>query len=107
MLQADIRHTGIGFATHHAAALMWGFLFEKLRERDGSQASSVLKHAAIASATAALVDYTITPHRFTPGWELVLSKKSMAIGYMAMAVGFIAAEYVLPPRETRLYQDGR
>ena len=33
-------------------------------------------------------DYTVTPRRFTPGWELVLSKRSMALVYGAMAAGF-------------------
>ena len=43
------------------------------------------------SAFAAAVDYTVTPHRFTPGWELVLSKGGMAVVYAAMAAGFAVA----------------
>ena len=34
-----------------------------------------------------ICDYTITPHRFTPGWELVLSRRGMALAY----AGFAAA----------------
>ena len=42
------------------------------------------------AAVAAAVDYGATPKRFTPGWELVLSKRSMASVYAAMAAGFVA-----------------
>ena len=46
--------------------------------------------ATAIAALAAAVDYTITPHRFTPGWELVLSRRGMALAYAAMAAGFAA-----------------
>ena len=39
--------------------------------------------------------------RLTPGWELVLSKRSMALGYLGMAAGLVVAEYVLPTRKAR------
>ena len=39
------------------------------------------------AAIAAIVDYGATPKRFTPGWEFVLSKRSMAVTYGAMALG--------------------
>ena len=51
----------------------------------------MLRDAMAMSAIAATVDYTITPHRFTPGWELALSKRSMAVAYIAMGVGLAAA----------------
>ena len=50
--------------------------------------AAILGRAAAIATLAAIVDYTITPKRFTPGWELVLSKRSMALTYAAMAVGF-------------------
>ena len=81
-------------------SLMWAMLFESLRQRSSSDSSAaVVRDAAITSVVAAAVDYTITPHRFTPGWELVLSKRSMAMAYAAMAAGFVATEYLLPGRE--------
>src|SRR4051794_18863093 len=89
---ADVPHTGLGYLTHQGAAFMWAGLFEMLRQRAyRNSASIVVRDALVTSAVAAAVDYTITPHRFTPGWELVLSKWPMAIGYAAMAAGFIAA----------------
>ena len=39
------------------------------------------------SAIAAVVDYGVTPKRLTPGWEEVLSKRSIGMTYAAMALG--------------------
>ena len=46
---------------------------------------------AASPAIAAAVDYGATPRRFTPGWELVLSRAGMALVYSAMAAGLAAA----------------
>jgi hypothetical protein len=97
--EADLPHTVVGYGTHHAAAVMWAGMFEWMRERSSSDSTAaVVRDAAVTSTVAAAVDYTITPHRFTPGWELVLSKQSMAMAYAAMAAGFVVAEYLLPMR---------
>ena len=97
---ADWRHTGVGYATHHTATMLWAAFFEALRTYSSrSDAAAVVRDAAIASTTAAIVDYTITPHRLTPGWELALSKRSMALAYAAMAAGFVASEYLWPARK--------
>lgn len=85
----DAAHTGTGLATHLAATIFWATLFEAWegpRRRPGR-----LGRAAAVSALAAAIDYTITPHRFTPGWELVLTKRAMACVYAAMAGGFALA----------------
>ena len=88
---ADVDHTPIGFATHAAATLLWATAFETaLALRPSRDPASILGRAAAIGAMAAIVDYTITPKRFTPGWELVLSKRSMAAAYAAMAAGFAA-----------------
>ena len=94
--EADLHTEGYGSIMRS----MWAMLFESLRQRSSSDSSAaVVRDAAITSVVAAAVDYTITPHRFTPGWELVLSKRSMAMAYAAMAAGFVATEYLLPGRE--------
>ena len=48
----------------------------------------------MVSAIAAAVDYGATPKRFTPGWELVLSKRAMAAAYLAMAAGLAVGALV-------------
>jgi len=58
----------------------------------------VLRDAVAVSTFAAVVDYTVTPKRFTPGWEFVLSHRSMAIAYAAMAAGPAGAALASQPR---------
>lgn len=84
----DAARTGTGLATHFAATVFWAGFFEAWegpRRRPGR-----MGRATAVAALAAAVDYTITPHRFTPGWELVLSRRGMALAYAAMAAGFAA-----------------
>lgn len=85
---ADAAHTGVGYATHHAATFFWGILFERLvARRSAPSPPEIARDAASTGAFAAAVDYIVTPRRFTPGWEYVLSKRSMAFAYVALAAG--------------------
>lgn len=89
--RADLRHTGVGLATHSAATIFWALFFEGwCLTRPTRKIPEVAARATAVAGLAAVVDYTITPKRFTPGWELVLSKRSMAAVYAAMAAGFVA-----------------
>ncbi len=84
----DLRHTGVGYVTHHAATLFWAVLFERaIASRRPVGTLPMLRDAVVMSAFAAAVDYIATPKRFTPGWEFVLSKRAMAAAYAAMAAG--------------------
>ena len=94
---ADAGHTLVGLGTHCTATVFWALFFEAwLAARPTRNPAVVVGRAAAIAALAAAVDYTITPKRFTPGWELVLSKRAMALVYAAMAAGFAAA--ALAPR---------
>ena len=88
--RVDVRHTGVGLGTHIAATVFWAAFFEAWLAARPAQDRLAAKAAAIA-ILAATVDYTITPKRFTPGWELVMSKSAMAVAYTAMAGGFAAS----------------
>ena len=84
----DIAHTAVGYVTHHPATLFWAVVFERwIGGRRPLPALSLFQRALATSAVAAVVDYAATPKRLTPGWELVLTKRSMAVAYGAMAVG--------------------
>jgi hypothetical protein len=84
----DARHTLVGFATHYASAVFWALPYEFWRARRRPPAAGTrLRGACMTSAVAAAVDYGITPKRLTPGWELVLSKRSMVVAYGALALG--------------------
>lgn len=97
---ADWRHTGVGYATHHLATLLWAGVFEVLRQYSSRSGPAVIvRDAAITSTTAAIVDYVITPRRLSPGWELTLRKRSMALAYAAMAAAFVATECLFPARK--------
>lgn len=86
----DTAHTGTGYATHLVATIFWGCLYEAWQAaRPSRHPAAPLARAAAVSALAATVDYTITPHRFTPGWELVITKRAMALVYVAMGLGFV------------------
>ena len=84
----DLAHTGVGYATHHAATIFWATMFEALiaRRRPASPLP-LLRDAAVTATVAAAVDYLATPKRLTPGWEYVLSRRSMAFVYAAMGAG--------------------
>ena len=89
--QADLAHTAVGYATHHAATVFWAALFELgIGARRPLAPLPLLRVALLVSALAAAVDYGVTPKRFTPGWEFVLSKRAMAAAYAAMALGLAA-----------------
>ena len=91
---SDLSHTAVGYATHHAATLFCAVLFERWIGRRRPAALPVLQDALLMTAIAAAVDYTATPKRFTPGWEFVLSKRSMAAAYGAMAAGLAAGALI-------------
>ena len=58
-----------------------------LATRPPRTTTRLLRDACIMSAIAAGIDYGATPKRLTPGWELVLSRRSMGATYGAMALG--------------------
>ncbi len=82
---ASVADTAVGYATHNAATIFWALLFEAWL--GAGRPTGLLTRAAATSVIAAAVDYGATPRRFTPGWEFVLSKRSMASAYAAMAAG--------------------
>jgi len=93
--QVDLAHTGVGLATHHASALFWALPFEAwLASHPPRSTFDLLRNASVVSAIAAIVDYGITPKRLTPGWELSLSRTSMAGGFASLALGLAAGALV-------------
>jgi len=89
--ELDARHTLIGFVTNYAATVFWALPFEFWRaRRRPPTASALLRGACMTSALAAAIDYGVTPKRLTPGWELVLSKRSLVVTYGVLALGLAA-----------------
>jgi hypothetical protein len=93
--EVDAVHTLLGYATHHASAVFWAVPFETwFAIRPPRSPGKLVRDACAMSVIAAAVDYGATPRRLTPGWELVVSKKSMAATYGAMALGLAAGALV-------------
>jgi hypothetical protein len=82
--EATVRHTPLGLATHMTAAVFWAVLGSRVLRR------RPIAGAAAASATAFVVDYTITPRRLRPGYEHRLDRTGMFAVYAALAAGFAA-----------------
>ncbi|KAB0676197.1 hypothetical protein [Aureimonas leprariae] len=86
--EPDRAHTLVGTGTHHASSLFWALPFQLWLNRQPRRPfAALLRDATVMSAIAAAVDYGATPRRFTPGWELALSKRSMLAAYAALAIG--------------------
>jgi hypothetical protein len=84
----DTAHTLVGYTTHHLSAIFWALPFEAwLARRPRRTPLALLRDAGVMSAIAAVVDYGLVPRRLTPGWESVLSKRSIVAAYAALAVG--------------------
>jgi len=89
----SIRHTVVGYAIHHIASVFWAMFYERFRRgRDARKA--ILPSAAATSAMAAFVDYELTPHRFRPGFEKRLSRRSLVLVYAAFGLGLAAASLI-------------
>ena len=91
----DLAHTGVGYGTHHASAVFWALPLEMWLRADPPQSTGdLMGRAAAVSALAAVVDYGVTPKRFTPGWEHVLSRTSMMGAFASLAFGLAAGAAV-------------
>ncbi|WP_292540538.1 hypothetical protein [Mesorhizobium sp.] len=89
--KADLEHTAVGFGTHHASAIFWAGPFEAWLARNSPRSPLLmLRDASAMAIIAAVVDYLVVPKRLTPGWETVLSKRSIAATYVALALGLAA-----------------
>ena len=61
----DMRHTGVGFLTNHAASIFWALPLQLSLSRK-APASEVATEAALISGIAALVDYGLFPQATDP-----------------------------------------
>jgi hypothetical protein len=89
---ASMRYTLPGYLIHHASATFWAVLFERFvgKVLDQENTPKTLQAATAASALACFVDYRLTPRRLQPGYEMRLSKPSLAVVYAAFGVGLAA-----------------
>ncbi|MDF2620750.1 MAG: hypothetical protein K0S00_3409 [Xanthobacteraceae bacterium] len=101
----DLPHTLGGYLTHHAASVLWATAFEALcalRPR-----RTPVGEALAISALAALVDYAVVPKRLTPGWEKVVTPRSIALAYGVMAVSLLACSQLRGTKAPRHGQSAK
>jgi hypothetical protein len=85
--EISARHTAVGLATHVASSAFWAGLYGWLR--GSGRPRPALIDAAGLTVTAAVADYVVAPARVTPGWELVVSRRSIAFAYAAMVAALV------------------
>jgi hypothetical protein len=88
--RADLARTGVGVGTHHLAIMFWSVALEAALGREKKTLPELALAGALTAATAAAFDYLVVPRRLSPGWELALTRKSMAGAFGAMALGLAA-----------------
>lgn len=93
----DLRHTGLGYLTHHSATTFWATAYAALAIQSPAMRTvpGALLGAAATSAVACVVDFKLTPYCFTPGYEHRLSTEAVAAVYAALAVGLAAGALAL------------
>lgn len=84
-----------GLAGHFAALVGWGILFQWLFRKSRCPSSLT---AVLFTGAAWIVDYRLVPPRFTPGFEKVLSRRSVAIIYASLCAGLILGSMNRAPR---------
>lgn len=94
------RHTLTGFLTQQAASVFWATLYARVwgLRPEAKRLPQAIAGGIATSATAFVVDYTVTPRRFTPGYEYRLDGKEMLAVYAALALGLAAGARLLARR---------
>lgn len=90
-----LRHTGTGVILNFLACAFWAGFYRAgrrvLPETDPLRRAAVLGLGT--SAIAYITDYYVVPRRFTPGFELTLSRESFPWIYGVLAIGLILPEW--------------
>ncbi|HVJ28688.1 MAG TPA: hypothetical protein VNA66_00140 [Gammaproteobacteria bacterium] len=96
----DVKHTLPGLLINGGAGVFWALARELLSDRlpRRDRATAVATGIAVAGL-AYVVDYHLIPRRLTPGWELRLSRRSVALGFVALGVSLAIAGLAHTGRE--------
>jgi hypothetical protein len=96
----DLAHTVPGLVINTGAAIFWAFVHELALARFAPRGrTAAAASAAAVAALAYVVDYHLVPRRLTPGWELRLSRRSVALGFIALGAGLGVAQLARARRD--------
>jgi hypothetical protein len=102
--EPSLRHTGVGYATHHASACLWALFYERWLDQTANPSNGeIVRDAAVMTAIAAFVDYQLTPPRLRPGFETHLPRSGLFAVFTAFGVG-LAAGALMNRRHERTLQ---
>jgi hypothetical protein len=93
--ELSARYTGTGLILNLAACVFWAACYQAWRRampRKNSPSTAAVVGIG-TSALAYITDYHVVPRRFTPGFELSLSRGSFPWIYGALAIGMILSEW--------------
>jgi len=84
-----LRHTLVGYVTHHLSSIFWAVLCSRLYGQgdDAKRFSRAVAGGLATSAAAYAVDYTIVPERLRPGFEHRVSPAAVLCTFGALAAG--------------------
>ena len=88
----SLKYTATGFAANYGASVFWAVFYELLAQGRPRSRARALRDGALVSATAYVVDYHVVPRRLTPGFEMRIAPKALALVYAALALGLSAKD---------------
>ncbi len=101
--QLSFKYTGAGLLLNGVACVFWAWVYrEWQRSLDKPPSISALSQGGFAvAALAYLTDYHLVPTRFTPGFELSLSRRNFPWLYATLAAGLILPEWIVSKQPGR------
>ena len=98
--QATLRHTLLGYVTHHLSAIFWAVLYARLWGHRPAAKSlpQAIAGGVATTAIASVVDYGLMPRRLRPGFEERLSTRSTVAAFGAIAAGLAVGALLLRER---------
>jgi hypothetical protein len=99
--QFTVRYTVFGLLLNVVACGFWAWVFRLWRSRKRPSLIRSIGRGLGISVLAYVTDYYLIPRRFTPGFELCLSRRSFPWIYGALAAGLIVPEAFTSIRRPR------
>lgn len=89
--EPSLKYTYTGLALNSGACISWALVLELLFGRFARRSTaSALASGAAVSALAYVTDFHVVPARLTPGFEKHLSRQSLLVVYIILALSLAA-----------------
>lgn len=88
------KYTLAGLVINTVACGFWAWFYESVTLRKRASTTEAATGAVSVAALAYVTDYHLIPSRFTPGFELSLSRRSYPWLYAALAAGLFLPHWM-------------